>query len=126
VSFFQDGVDRVRESVGSLESEFSRVQRDLQKDLSSGRRSLEKKLDTSRKDLTKRLGKDLRKNPTLQQVGGLRRRATDQIEQGVDGVLALFQIASKADVQRIDRKLTQLNRRLQDLDTKKRTAPRKR
>jgi hypothetical protein len=128
VSFFQDGVDRVRETVDSIEHEFARVQKDLQKDLRSRRRRLEKQLNASRRDFEKRrkrIRRDLQKNPTLKQVEDLRKRATDQIEQGVDGVLALFQIASKSDVERIDRKLTQLNRRLRELDSKKHQAPRR-
>ncbi len=127
VSFFQDGVERVRETVESIEGEFTRVQRDLQKDLRSRRRSLERQLNASRKDLqkrTRRLRRDLGRNPALRQVDDLRKRATDQIEQSVDGVLALFQIASKSDVQRIDRKLTQLNRRLRELNTRKRQTRR--
>jgi hypothetical protein len=128
VSFFQDGVERVRETVDSIEHEISRVQKELQKELRSRRRSLEKQLNASRRDLekrTKRIRRDFQKNPTLKQVEGLRRRASQQIEQSVDGVLALFQIASKSDVERIDRKITQLNRRLRELDAKKRRAPRR-
>jgi len=111
VSFFQEGVDRFRDAVGSIEYEFERVQKDLR----TRRRSLEKQFGRR----AKRLSKDLRKNPALKQVETLRKRATVQIEQSVDGVLSLLQIASKHDVQRIDRKLSQLNRRLRELDSKK-------
>ena len=129
VSFFQDGVDRVRETVDSIEYELTRRRKSLEKDLRTRRRTLERRLSGSRRDLEKRtrkLRKDLQKNETLQQVESLRQRASAEIEQRVDDVLSLFQIASKSDVQRIDRKLSQLNRRLRDLDAKKRQTPPKR
>ena len=121
VSFFQDGVDRLREAVGSIEDEFERVQKDLRK----RRRSLEKQVNTGRRDLerrAKRFQRDLSRNDTVKQVENLRKRAGQQLEQSIDGVLSLLQIASKSDVQRIDRKISQLNKRLRELDGKKRRA----
>ena len=121
VSFFQDGVDRLREAVGSIEDEFERVQKDLRK----RRRSIEKQVNTGRRDLerrAKRFQRDLSRNDTVKQVESLRKRAGQQLEQSIDGVLSLLQIASKSDVQRIDRKISQLNKRLRELDGKKRRA----
>ena len=121
VSFFQDGVDRLREAVGSIEDEFERVQKDLRK----RRRSLERQVNTGRRDLerrAKRFQRDLSRNDTVKQVENLRKRAGQQLEQSIDGVLSLLQIASKSDVQRIDRKISQLNKRLREIDGKKKRA----
>ena len=63
----------------------------------------------------------MRKNTTVKQLESLRKNATQQIEQSVGGVLSVLQIASKTDVQRIDRKISQLNRKLRELDGKRRS-----
>jgi dsDNA-specific endonuclease/ATPase MutS2 len=111
----EEGIDRFREMFGSFESEFERVQ----KDLKARRKLLEKRFDAGRKDFGKRarkVRKELRKNPTFKQLDNLRRDAARQIEQRAEGFLSALQIASKSDVQRIDRKLTQLTRKLKQLE----------
>lgn len=116
----QEGIDRFREMFGTFESEFERVQKDLR----ARRRLLEKRLDAGRKDFEKRarkVRKELRKNPTFKRLDNLRRDATRQLEQGAESVLNALQIASKADVKRIDRKLAQLGRKLKELEHSRRT-----
>jgi len=116
----QEGIDRFREMFGTFESEFERVQ----KDLKARRRLLERRFDAGRKDIEKRARKvrrDLRKNPTFKRLDALRREATRQLEQGAGAVLSALQIASKSDVQRIDRKLNQLGRKLKELERTRRT-----
>jgi len=116
----QEGIERFREMFGSFESEFERVQRELK----ARRRLLERRFDAGRKDIEKRARKarkDLRKNPTFKRLDNLRRDVTRQLEQGAESLLGALQIASKSDVQRIDRKLTQLNRKLKALERAKRT-----
>ena len=119
-NILREGVDRFREAFGSIEDELERVQKDLR----GRRKSFEKQIDSSRRDFERRSRKlrtELRKNETVKQLEDLRKRATRQIEQSVDGVLAALQIASKSDLERIDRKITQLNKKLKDIDgTKKR------
>ena len=46
--------------------------------------------------------------------------ASKQIEQRVDDVLGMLQVASRRDVARLDRKLNQINRKLRDLEKPKR------
>jgi hypothetical protein len=116
----EEGIDRFREIFGSFESEFERVQ----KDLKARRKLLEKRFDAGRKDVEKRarkVRKELRKNPTFKRLDNLRRDAAHQIEQRAEGLLSALQIASKSDVQRIDRKLTQLTRKLKQLERTRRT-----
>ena len=116
----EEAIDRFREMFGTFESEFERVQ----KDLKARRRLLERRFDAGRKDIEKRARKvrrDLRKNPTFKRLDELRREATRQLEQGAQTILGTLQIASKGDVQRIERKLNQLGRKLKELERTRRT-----
>ena len=116
----EEGIERFREMFGSFESEFERVQ----KDLKARRRLLERRFDAGRKDLEKRarkVRKDLRKSPAFKRLDNLRRDATRQFEEGAEALLKALQIASKSDVQRIDRKLSQLTRKLKALERAKRS-----
>lgn len=115
----QDGVDRINDAFKSVDTEFQRVQ----KRLNTRRRSLEKELSTRRKDVEKRTRKgvkrlrtELRKNPVFKRAEKLQKDVTKQMESTVDDLLGLFQIASKSDLDRIDRKLNQLSRRLKEFE----------
>ena len=39
-----------------------------------------------------------------------------QIESGLESVLSIFQIASKADIRRVDRKLNRISKKLKELE----------
>ena len=126
----QEGIDRFREVFGSVESELERVQKDLrarrrllEKRFDAGRKDIEKRLDAGRKDFGKRARKarrELRKNPAFKRLDNLRRVATRQLEQGAESLLSALQIASRSDVERIDRKLNQLGRKLKELERTRR------
>ena len=111
----QEGVDRVRAAFGTLEDEFERVQRTLR----ARRRDLEKQLRNGRKGLEKR-GRKLRSevlaSPTLKRLDSLRKDVQRQLEDAADNFLGVLQIASKADVERIDRKLSALSRKLREIE----------
>jgi DNA anti-recombination protein RmuC len=122
----QEGVDRFRDAFGSFEDELARVQKQLQ----ARRKKIEKRFETGRKDLEKRfaserkrierrtqkLRSELGKNPAVKRLDTMRKDATRQFEQGVTDVLGALQIASKSDLQRIDRKISQLNKKLKEMD----------
>jgi Skp family chaperone for outer membrane proteins len=111
----QESVDRVRAAFGSLEDEFERVQRRLR----ARRRDLERQLRSGRKDLEKRTRKlrsEVLGSPALKRLETLRKDAQRQLEEGVDNLLGLLQIASKSDVERIDRKISQLARKLREIE----------
>ena len=121
-SFVQDGVDRVREAVDSIDGEFQRVQKRIQ----AQRKAFEKRVVRQRTEIEKRTRKEvkriqteIRKNPVMKRAQSIADDATRQVEQGVERFLGTFQIASKSDVQRIDRKLTQLKKQLKVLETTK-------
>lgn len=118
-NFVNESVDRVTSVFRSLDGELRRVQKQLQtrrksfeKQLSSGRRDIEKQ---TRKQL-KRLQGELRKNPLIKRAQSLRGEATSQIDSAVERVLGALQIATKNDLDRIDRKLSVLTRKLKELD----------
>ena len=64
--------------------------------------------------------KQLRANSLVKRVQALPKNATRQIESGVDGLLSALRIASKADLQRIDRRLGQISRKLKDIERNRR------
>src|SRR5678815_1883270 len=118
-SFVNESVDRVTSVFRSLDGELRRVQKQLQ----ARRKTFEKQLASGRKDIerqtrkqVKRLQTELRKNPLIKRAQNLRGEATSQIDSAVDRVLGALQIATKNDLDRIDRKLTVLTRKLKELD----------
>jgi hypothetical protein len=118
-NFVNESVDRVTSVFRSLDGELRRVQKQLQsrrksfeKQLASGRRDIEKQ---TRKQL-KRLQGELRKSPLIKRAQTLRGEATSQIDSAVERVLGALQIATKNDLDRIDRKLSVLTRKLKELD----------
>ncbi len=124
-NFVQDGVDRINEAFRSIDGEFQRVQ----KDLSNRRESIEKRFKKSRKTIEQqsrkevsRLRAELRKNPVVKRAESLRKDINRQLESGMDNILGLFQIASKSDMERIDRKLSALGRRIKEIENGPKTS----
>ncbi len=128
-SIVQDGIDRFRDAFGNIEDELERVQknirirrRKLEKRVESGRRDFEKRVETGRKDFEKRTRKlrtEVRKNPTFKRLDDIRKDATKRYEEGVETLLNTLQVASKGDVQRIDRKISQLSKKLKEMERAK-------
>jgi hypothetical protein len=118
-SIVQDSVDRINEAFRSIDGEFQRVQ----KDLSGRRESIEKRLKKSRKSIEKqsrkevgRLRAEFRKNSVVKRAESIRKDVNKQLETGMDNILGLFQIASRSDMNRIDRKLSALGRRIKEIE----------
>jgi len=125
-NFVQEGVDRLREAVSSIEGDIEHAQDRVQKEFKARRKSIEKQVTSSRKNFekktqkqVKRLRNELRKNTYVKRAQGVVDDATKQFEQGVDKVLEVLNVASKRDLSRIDRKLNQINRKLRDLENVK-------
>jgi len=110
---------RINEAVQFVDDEFQRVQ----KELSVRRKSLEKEFETKKKTVEKRtrkelkrIQKELKKNPIVKRADEVRKDVTKQVETRLDSILGLMQVASRSDVQRINKKLTTLNRRLKAIE----------
>ncbi len=115
---------RINEAVQFIDDEFQRVQ----KELSARRQSLEKEFATKRKTVEKRTRKELKriqsglkKSPIVKRADAVRKDVTKRVEARVDTLLELMQVASKSDVQQINKKLTTLNRRLKAIESSRKT-----
>jgi hypothetical protein len=115
---------RINETVQFFDDEFQRVQ----KELGARRKALEKEFATRRKTVEKRTRKELKriqselkKNPIVKRADAVRKDVTKQVETRVDSLLGLMQVASRSDVQRINKKLTTLNRRLKAIEDHRKT-----
>ncbi len=118
-----DEIGRVQKQIRTRRKQFEKQlnsgRKNLEKQLNSGRKNLEKQLTSGRKNLekqTRKQVKELRKNTMVQEIERIGGEANRQIEGVFERVLSVLQIASKTDVDRIDRKLTKLNKRLKDME----------
>jgi polyhydroxyalkanoate synthesis regulator phasin len=118
------GESRIDEADQFIDDEFQRVQ----KELSARRKSLEKEFSTRRKTVErrtrkelKRIQSELKKNPIVKRANAVRKDVTKQVETRVDSLLGLMQVASRSDVQRINKKLTTLTRRLKAIEDSRKT-----
>ncbi len=118
-SLVETGVERVR-SVVSLANR--RIQK-LQKQLDTRRKTVVKELSTRRRKLEQRTQKEVerlltqaQRLPLVKRAAVLREDASRQLETGVETVLGAFQIASRGEVERLDRKLNQISRKLREME----------
>jgi hypothetical protein len=125
-SFVRDGIERVSTAFERLPDELQRVQREIQK----RRRTFERQLAGGRRDLGKRtreiekrtrrqvqhVRSELGRLPLTRRIEQLRGEAERVAVRGVDLVLGALQIASKQDLDRIDRKLGQVSRKLREME----------
>jgi len=118
-SLVETGVESVRSVVHDANR---RIQK-LQKQIDVRRKSVEKELSTRRRRLEQRTQKAVdrvvaraQKLPLVKRAATLREQASRQIESGVETVLGVFQIASRGELERIDRKLSQISRKLRELE----------
>ena len=103
-NFIDEGLDRVQEAWTSVEGEFEKLQKNF-----------EKRRKTLEKETEKRVRK-FEKTPIGKRVVSFRSEAQKQIESNVENLLGLFPIASSADVKRLERKVTQLTKKVTALE----------
>ncbi len=107
-SIIQEGFDRFEEARRSFEKSYRRIQKRADKRRRDFERSAEKRV--------RRFRTDLRKNPLVKRVGGLREETTKRVEEQVEQFLATFRIATQSEVSRLERKVAQLNRKVRELE----------
>jgi hypothetical protein len=122
-SLVQEGVERFNAAFERIDEERLRIQ----KQVNTRRKRIEKQLTSGRKDFEKRTRKqvkrlrtELRRYPLVKRAEQLQVDARRQVEEGVDRFLGVFQIASKSDLVRIDRKLDRISRKLKDIEQPRR------
>ena len=115
----QDGVEQVREAVRRVDQGFRRIQkqvetrrRRLAKEVTSRRRLIEKR---AHKELG-RIQKQIQQQPLVKRAEALRAGATERIEGAVSSFLDVLPIATKAEIERIDRKVSALGRKLKEME----------
>ena len=118
-SVVQDGVDQVREAVRRVDQGFRRIQKQVE----TRRRRLAKEVTTRRRLIEKRaqrelgrIQKQIQKQPLVKRAEALRADATERIEGAVSTFLDVLPIATKSDVERIDRKVSALGRKLKEME----------
>jgi hypothetical protein len=126
-SIVDQGVDRVQDALKSADKEFQRLQRRVK----TQRRTIERRIDKQRKNIEKQAKKqaktfekqaqkqikEFRKNDLVKRAETFGKDVQAQIESGLESVLGVFQVATKSDVQRIDRKLNRISRKLKELES---------
>ena len=120
-SLVQESLQRVRSAAEGFDQGFRR----LQKRLDVRRKSLEKRFEHERKLIekrTQRLLDRVRDSKLAHRAETWREDAAQRLETGASALLGVFQIASKGDLDRLDRKLSQLTRKLKDIEKNGATA----
>ncbi|MEN8181740.1 MAG: hypothetical protein ABFS46_04295 [Myxococcota bacterium] len=116
---FEQGFDRFQETVKDVDKQVQRVRRELVK----RRRTVEKELRRRRTDIEKRatrrirqLRSELRRNSTFRRAETLQAETRERIEQQIDQVLSRVPVASKSDVEGLEKRIARLTRRVRDLE----------
>lgn len=118
-SLIEDGFDRIQSVVRSVESEVQKVQKRFSEESEKFNKDASKRIKSFRKEL--------KKYPAVKQAEALRKdlnkeletrskQAGKTIENGIESLLGTFQIASQGEVEKLDKKLGRINRRLKALD----------
>jgi hypothetical protein len=125
-SFVRDGIDRVSSAFERIPDELQRVQREIQKrrkslgrQLAGSRRGLEKRtreIERRTRKQVERVRIELRRLPLARRVDRIRTDVARAVERRVDSFLGALQIAPKSELDRIDKKLGQMSRKLKEIE----------
>jgi len=107
-NFIQDGIDRVESAFDNLEKEYRRLSKRAEKRRKAFEKAAEQRL--------RKLQKDFRANPVVKRAETLRVDAQKVAEEQVEQLLSGLRIATRAEVQRLDRKIATLNRKVRELE----------
>ena len=103
----RNGFDRFNEALRNLDEEIQ----DLRERVERGRKRLEGEI----RNRTDRVRTELRKNEVFRRAEQLRKDVEDQLERGRAQIYEVFGLATKADVERLNRKLNQISRRISEI-----------
>jgi len=118
-SVVRDGVDQLRTAVRRVDRQFRKIQRQVE----TRRKQLGKQVTSRRKAIEKRaqrelarFQRELQRQPLVKRAESLRADATRQLERGVATFLDALPIVTKREVERIDKKIAGLSRKLRELE----------
>ena len=114
-SFIQEGVGRVQSALKSLDKEYRRIQKQADARL----RRVEKRAERQ----IKRLRSGLMRSPLAKRAEDVRRRveearseAQSVFEGRLEAMLGALKIATRTEIEKLDRKVALLNRKLHELE----------
>jgi hypothetical protein len=118
-SIVDESRERVQNAFQTVEGEINKFQKRVEDRTSDLNKKAEKRL--------KKFQKELRKYEVVQRAESFREDVGKQLEtqskrfekqfgSGLESVLGTFQIASRGEIDKLDRKLDRINRRLKALD----------
>ena len=114
-SFIREGVGRVQSALKSLDKEYRRVQKQADVRL----RRVEKRAERQ----IKRLRSGLLRSPLAKRAEDVRRRveearseAQSVFEGRLEAMLGTLKIATRTEIEKLDRKVALLNRKLHELE----------
>lgn len=125
-NIFEEGAERFESTVRSLEKDWKRIQKRAEQRRREFEKRAEKQVKRLRGELRRsplvkrveRMGGDVRKSDAFKWAESMRRNAQSTLQGQVDGLLAAFRIAPQSEVHRLERKVSQLNRKLNELEKK--------
>jgi polyhydroxyalkanoate synthesis regulator phasin len=116
---FEQGFDRFQSTFRDVDRQVQKVRRELGK----RRRTVERELKRRRTDIEKRATRqlrrvrsELRRNATFRRAETLQAETRERIEQQLDQVLSSIPVASKSDVEGLEKRIARLTRRVRDLE----------
>jgi len=118
-SLLEDGFERIQSAFKSVEDEVQKAQKRFEDQSQKFSKDANKRIKGFQKELRKypavkraeSLSQDLNK-----QLQGRTKLVEKQIESGIESVLGTFQIASRGEIEKLDKKLSRISRRLKSLD----------
>ena len=118
-SVVQDGVDQIRQAVRRADRELKKIQKQVE----ARRRRLAKEVTTRRRTIEKRaqrelerLQKQIQSQPLVKRAEALRADAQTRLGRGVSTILESLPIATRSEIERIDRKVSALGRKLKEIE----------
>ena len=118
-SVFEQGLDRFQATIKDLDREVQRARRELgrrrrgiEKELRSRRQTLERRAEKQ----IRRLRTELRRYPAYKRAEAFQSDARKRVEGGIDQIMDLIPVASKNEVETLERKIARLSRRVRELE----------
>ena len=112
----QEGVDQIRTRIRRIQRQVVTQRKAIEKQLSTRRKAIEKR---AQKEIA-RVQREIARQPLVKQAqkraGSLRADAQSRLEAGVAGFLGALPLATKGEIDRIDRKLRAIDRKLREME----------
>ena len=119
-TFIDESRERVQAAFQNVEDEFQKIQKDFE--------ARTKKFNKQANKRVKKFQQEIRKNDVVKRAEAWRKdvnkkfdartkRFEKNMESSLQTVLGTFQIASRGEIEKLDKKLNRINRRLKALDS---------